>query len=45
MKPGVCSNENSSLFEQETWTEGHCSKWDSFDIDTALEFLDGKYSD
>ncbi len=39
MTPGTCSNNKSPLFEQETWTEGHCHMWDSFDIDTAVEFL------
>ena len=39
MSPGICKNPISDLFEQETWTEGHCNKWDSFDIDTALEVM------
>lgn len=37
--PGLCNNKESLLYNQETWTEGHCEKWDSFDIDTALEML------
>ena len=37
--PGLCNNPKSPLFEQETWTEGHCDKWDSFDIDVALEMM------
>lgn len=43
MDPGICSNEKSALFKQETWTEGHCEKWDSYDIETAFEFLEGKH--
>jgi hypothetical protein len=27
------------MYQKETWAEGHCSKWDSFDIDTALEVM------
>ena len=38
--PGPCINPESDLYQQETWTEGHCQKWDSFDIDTAFELLD-----
>lgn len=38
--PGNCSNKNSVLFEQETWTEGHCPHWDSFDIETAIELME-----
>ena len=37
--PGQCANPVSELYLQETWTEGHCHKWDSFDIETALELL------
>jgi hypothetical protein len=40
MANGICKNPKSDLFEQETWTEGHCKKWDSFDIETALELLE-----
>lgn len=43
-KPGICSNEKSALFKKVTWTEGDCDKWDSFDIETALEFLEGKHT-
>lgn len=37
--PGLCTNPASDLYQHETWTEGHCPQWDSFDIDTALEML------
>jgi hypothetical protein len=37
--PGLCTNEKSDMYQRETWTEGHCPKWDSFDIDTALELM------
>ena len=40
---GKCTNKKSVLFEEETWTEGHCEKWDSFDIETAFEFLSGEH--
>jgi hypothetical protein len=40
MDPGKCSNEKSDMFGQETWTEGHCKKWDTFDIDVALELME-----
>ena len=40
MEPGVCTNQASELHEQETWIDGYCVKWDSFDIETALEMLD-----
>ena len=45
MEPGICYNPQSPLYKEETWTEGSCEKWDSFDIETALEFLDGKHTD
>lgn len=38
--PGICTNSKSELFELETWTDGHCPRWDSFDIDTALELME-----
>lgn len=41
--PGLCGNLTSPLYNNETWTEGHCEKWDSFDIETALEFLQGDH--
>lgn len=37
--PGPCTNPASDLYNQETWTDGHCAKWDSFDLETALEIL------
>lgn len=39
MAPGVCNNNKSDLYKQETWTEGHCVKWDSFDIDIAFKIM------
>lgn len=38
--PAPCTNPDSPLFQQETWTEGHCRKWDSFDIDLAFELME-----
>lgn len=38
--PAICKNPESPLYNTETWTEGHCDKWDSFDIETALELLE-----
>lgn len=40
--PGPCMNPKSDLYQQETWTEGYCSKWDSFDIEVALEMMEEK---
>ena len=37
--PGPYSNKDSDMFGKETWTEGHCKKWDSFDFDTAFELM------
>lgn len=34
-----CTNPKSPLFGQECTTEGECKKWDSFDVDVALEAL------
>ena len=39
MEAGVCSNSDSSLHNEETWTEGNCKEWDSFDVDAALVVL------
>lgn len=39
-EPGLCQNKKSPMFEQETWTEGHCQNWDSFDYHTALKILE-----
>jgi hypothetical protein len=39
--PGQCSNPSSDLYGQETWTEGHCNQWDTFDLETAVELLEG----
>ncbi len=38
--PGPCGNSLSPLRSQETWTEGHCPKWDTFDVEGALAVLD-----
>ncbi len=35
-EPAPCTNPASPLYGQETRTEGHCKKWDSFDVDVAL---------
>lgn len=40
MDPAICSNEKSPFYNQETWTEGHCPNWDSFDTDAAIEMLE-----
>lgn len=34
-----CTNPKSPLFNEETHTGGHCKKWDSHDIDVALDAL------
>jgi hypothetical protein len=34
-----CTNPASDRYQEVTTTEGHCSKWDSFDVETALELL------
>jgi len=39
MKPGSCLNPASDMHEKETWTEGHCKEWDSFDVDAAIEVM------
>jgi hypothetical protein len=41
-EPGLCGFEKSDLAGQETWIEGHCGWWDSYDVDTALRILDGE---
>lgn len=38
--PSPCTNPASDMFQQETWTEGHCNKWDSFDEEVAFEILE-----
>lgn len=38
--PANCENPDSDLFGQETWTEGYCPKWDSFDLETAYEMME-----
>jgi hypothetical protein len=35
-----CENPMSPWFGQVTSTEGECSKWDSFDVDTALAVIE-----
>lgn len=39
--PGTCGNAKSDMHGQETWTEGHCRSWDTFDIVAAVAVLDG----
>lgn len=29
-KPGLCTNEKSKLYKEETWTEGYCEEWEEF---------------
>lgn len=41
---GLCKNEKSALHGQMPWSEGHCEYWDSYDYETALEVLDGKWN-
>ena len=38
-EPGACLNPVSDMHKQETWTDGHCKEWDSFDVDAALEVM------
>lgn len=40
---GFCKNEKSDLYELVTVTCGHCPCWDSYDYETALEVLDGRW--
>ena len=35
-----CLMKQSPLYGNQTASNGHCPKWDSFDLDTALEVLD-----
>lgn len=37
--PGLCNNEKSDLYKVETWTEGHCEHWSSFDPATCGEMF------
>jgi hypothetical protein len=32
------------IYKQETWIEGECPKWDSFDLETAYEMLETAYA-
>lgn len=43
--PAKCENPASPMYGQETWTEGYCPKWDSFDVETALEVLEASYNE
>jgi hypothetical protein len=36
---GGCSNPKSDLGGTPTSTEGYCKKWDSYDIETALDIM------
>lgn len=42
MKPGMCMCGKSELFGAETWTEGHCPEWYTFDEDTLLEIMESE---
>lgn len=35
-----CGNINSPMFDENTWTEGKCDYWDSYDTDTAIEVME-----
>lgn len=37
--PGACGFQKSPLFGQETWIEGQCEWWDSFDVDAAIAVM------
>jgi len=39
IKDGLCNNVDSDLFNVETTIDGYCSKWDTFDEDTAYDVL------
>jgi hypothetical protein len=39
-EPAICENPASLHHGKETWTEGHCPKWDSYDIETAFELME-----
>lgn len=41
---GVCNNYKSYFFFEETRSNGRCKEWDSFDYETALEVIDGKWN-
>lgn len=30
----------SDLVNTDTWTEGHCKQWDSFNLDAAVEVME-----
>ena len=38
-----CRNKKSELFGLVTTSSGHCPEWESYDYETALEVLDGKW--
>ena len=41
---GNCTCQKSDLHGQVTFWGGYCPKWDSFDLDVALELLAEDYS-
>ena len=41
---GVCENDKSDLYTLQTTTDGHCKEWDTYDYETALEIIDGKWN-
>lgn len=38
--PGSCGNDRSELHGKETWNEGYCPQWDTFDEDVAFYVLE-----
>lgn len=40
MTPGLCAMPRSDLVNTETWTEGHCKQWDSFDLNAAVAVME-----
>jgi hypothetical protein len=37
--PSPCENPAAPFFGEVTHSDGHCRKWDSFDVETALAVL------
>lgn len=40
---GKCGSLSSEFNGQETSTDGHCPEWDTYDLDTAMEVLNGEW--
>ena len=38
-----CDNKKSDMCGVVTTSSGHCKQWDTYDYETALEILDGKW--